>query len=285
MASIHLSSISAVLLQQIEGLRYLVNVVHRTEECSADRAWLNSGQMLVIKVVHHMTAACDLAAGKQEDSGGEFEWFVDHSSIAVLVRAAFEASVIFHFLFCDGTFEEKRLRYNVWRLAALSARLQLRGTRNVQERVAPIRERDKATVAELQDSIQNDPLFQALSKDARNNALRKGNFRLGYSWPELAEKAGVPRGYAADLYNHLCEYAHSGAVSTYQMRDAGSTGEGAGLAGGALLFCVLLLNELIVNYCKVFPKANEALLQNHKLLLDVATWRQKRDTFAKEYSA
>lgn len=284
MTSIPLNNISAVLRQQIDGLRCLVNVVHRTEECTAERAWLDSGQTLVIKVVHHMTAACDLTAGRQEDSGGKFGWFIDHSSIAVLVRAAFEASVVFHFIFCDGTHEERRLRYNVWRLAALCARLQLRGTRNVQERVAPIREQDKATVAELQHAIENDAIFQTLSKDARNNALRKGNFRLGNSWPDLAEKAGLPRGYAADLYNHLCEYTHSGAVSTYQMRDASTTGAGAGLASGSLLFCILLLNELIINYCRVFPRANQALLENHKLLMDVSTWRQKRDTFAKEYA-
>lgn len=284
MPTIPLRRITTVLLQQIEGLRNLVDVVHRTEQCTDDRAWLNSGQMLVIKVVHHMAAACDLATGRQEHPGREFDFFIDHSSIAVLVRAAFEASVVFHFIFCDGTPEEKRLRFDVWRLAALSSRLQLKGTRNVQERVEPIREKDRASVAMLQEDIRNNVLFKTLTKDAKNNALRKGNFKLGHSWPDLAEKAGVPRGYAADMYNHLCEYTHSGAVSTLQMRDASATGEGAGLASATLLFCVLLLNELIVNYCKVFPKANQALLENHKLLLDVATWRQKRDMFADEYA-
>jgi hypothetical protein len=285
MGTIPLSSITTVLREQIEALRSLVNVVHRTEQCTDDRAWLNYGQMLVIKVVHHLTAACDLAAGRDEQSGGEYDFFIDHSSIAVLVRAAFEASVVFHFIFCDDTPEARRLRFNVWRLAALSSRLQLKGTRNVQERVRPIREQDQESVMALQEAIQTDTLFQKLSKDARNNALRKGNFRLGHSWPDLAEKAGVPRGYAADMYNHLCEYTHSGAVSTLQMRDASASGEGAGMASGTLLFCVVLLNELIVNYCCVFPKANQALLENHKLLLEVATWRRRRDTLAQEYAA
>lgn len=283
--AIPLSSITAELGEQIEAVRSLVNVVHRSEKCTEDRAWIDCGQVLVIKVVHHLTAARDLAAGRAESVSGEFDWFVDHSSIAVLVRAAFEAAVTFHFIFCDGSTEDKRLRFNVWRLGSLSSRLQLRGTRNVQARVAPIRAQDQATVAELEQVIQTDPHFQALSKDARHNALKKGNFRLGYNWPELAQRAGLPRGYAADMYNHLCEYTHSGAVSTYQMRDASKSGDGAGLASGSLLFCVLLLNELILNYCQVFPKAKEALLANHELLLNVATWRKRRDTFAQEYAA
>jgi hypothetical protein len=285
MPTIPLSDITSTLRQQIEGLRGLVNVVHSTEQCTDDRVWLNYGQMLVIKVVHHLTSACDLAAGRDEQPGGEYDFFIDHSSIAVLVRAAFEASVVFHFIFCDDTPQTKRLRFNVWRLAALSSRLQLKGTRNVQERVRPVREQDQASVKVLQEAIQADALFQELSKDARNNALRKGNFRLGHSWPDLAEKAGVPRGYAADMYNHLCEYTHSGAVSTLQMRDASASGDGPGMASATLLFCVILLNELIVNYCCVFPKANQALLENHKLLMDVATWRKRRDTFAQEYTA
>lgn len=63
--------------------------------------WKNHAQILLIKIFRHLESIETIFEGVQTSIGKKtFPHYVDHASIAVLARTAFETYMMFHFIFC-----------------------------------------------------------------------------------------------------------------------------------------------------------------------------------------
>ncbi|HYD61692.1 MAG TPA: DUF5677 domain-containing protein [Noviherbaspirillum sp.] len=248
-------------------------------------AWKNDAQVLLIKIYRHLESIRMLFQGVTTTVHDKTHPpYVDHSSIAVLARAAFESYMLFHFIFCAPTEVARTLRYRVWKYAGLKSRQELHGpvTRSaVWDRVL---ERDRRTLLTLEQEIRADHLFQQYSTERQEKILRQGDVKLGEKWMTLAEASGMPRKYAHDMYNHFCNYAHAGHISILQIRDASRAGDHQRLATGAISFCALLMSQVIANYARLFPDVAQAIEHDGEAAAMVERWQALLDTVSNWYA-
>jgi len=251
-----------------------------------ETAWKNSGQLLLIKAFRHLESINALARGVETElNGKKLPLYIDHSSISVLGRAAYETYVLFFFIFCDGTLEEQQLRYHVWRMSGLVSRQKLHGPLGIDSSFHQQKTDERSEIDRLRKLITEHPSFRVLDKNVRENVKKGNDVRLGKPLLDLAERAGLPRKYAADMYNHLCNYAHSGAISTFQIHDASSEQYAdASLASATVVFCTFLLVEMILAYTTLFEEVDKFYVIDDELCKLVAHWFQLKLELAKLYA-
>lgn len=281
---IHLQKFDKLL----DGLAQLIEAVAHPSVSSipSGEGWRNSGQVLLIKAYHHLRSVRTLARGVRvgEVVGSDNpDLYLDHSSMAALGRAALEAYATYNYIFCEGTREEQLFRFRVWKLQGLKSRLDLKGFAVIDHRIEAVRRSDQVSVAVLRKQIECDPMFQSLDKGQRSQALNGRNWRLGRSLPGIAADAGLPKHYALDMYNHFSEYAHSGAVSSFQIQNALWDGSGPQLAGVTIGFCSVLLARAIATYVDQFEVALDALDANKTLMKELLDWLAYIDLLYSRY--
>ena len=181
-------------------------------------AWLNDAQILAIKTCRHIESIITLSKGIETDLGhSKCGLYVDHSSIAALGRAAFESYVIFHYIFDTAPGEVAKFRHDVWKMSGLLERQGLHGFEEKSDQQSKILDAEKIQIEKLRAAIVASPSFQKLNADIRKSVKRGKNWRMGTDWLTLAERSGIPRKYAHDMYSHFCEYSHSGALSALRL--------------------------------------------------------------------
>jgi hypothetical protein len=252
-----------------------------------ERAWKNSGQLLLIKAFRHLESIGTLFNGiETELNGKKLPVYIDHSSISVLARAAYETYVIFYFIFCDGTAAEQQLRYQVWRMNGLMSRQKLHGPLTGEAGFGAQKVAERFEIDRLRALITDHPSFRSLKAHVRDNVKKGTDVRLGEPLLDLAERAGLPRKYAADMYNHLCNYTHSGAISTFQIHDAtAEQNADARLAGATVSFCTILLVELVFAYTTFFEEVDEYAVGDDELWEIADEWALLKMELAKLYDA
>ena len=238
-----------------------------------DQPWLNDGQVLLIKTFRHLESIEKLVDGVETQVGGtSYPGYIDHSSIAVLARAAFETYSLFHFIFCDEDSDVSFLRYRVWRMVGLKERQQLIGSKQVQPKLQEVKDREKAQIDRLWHEIENDPFYRKLSKQEKDAVKNRGDEKFGKRWAELAERAGLPRLYSHDMYKQFCNYAHASSISVFQIHDAIAEGEAKTLASVSISFCALLTSQLLISYADFHPAAKDVLLKDEQACTLVDRW-------------
>lgn len=108
-----------------------------------------------------------------------------------------------------------------------------------------------------------------LAKDEQSRALKANMARMGSGLPGIVASGGLPRKYAEDMSNHYSEYAHSGAVSTFQIYDAMSDGSHPAPASLTIGSSVILLAQVIIGYAVENRAAHAALYTDGELINQV----------------
>ena len=255
----------------LTGLAKLIQAVAHPDVCAIPpgEGWRHAGQTLMLKAYHHLRSLRTLADGVKIGvvlGNDSTTVYIDHGSMAALGRAAYEAYANFHFIFGEDTPEKQLFRWRIWKAYSIKSRLALNGFVVPDPRVIALREQDELSLPVLQEQIKNDPLFKALTKDEAGKTRNSNSGRLGRSLPTIVASAGIPLKFAEDMYNHYSEYAHSGAVSTWQIYDAMQDGSGPTLAGLTISFSIVLLNQAIISYVSEFPAAHAAFYADKELM-------------------
>lgn len=240
----------------------------------ADEDWKNHGQVLLVKIFRHLESIETIFQGVHTSVGKQtFPHYIDHASIAVLVRTSFETYMMFHFIFCAKPVELSRLRYKVWRYVGFRGRQALHGTVIAREQWQHVIEEDKKRIQVLDNEIRADRLFAQYTKELQDRVLKKNDAKMGFKWMDLAEESGFPRKYARDMYSHFCNYAHADLISVLQIHDAADDGHYKQLASAAISFCALLMGQIITNYAQLFPLVDQALNADPEALVLLDRWQ------------
>lgn len=234
-------------------LDFLVRLVESTKGTiyTKKTAWLKDTQPLAAKLFMHCGSVYHLAQGSKVNNilKGEIN-YVDHHSIIVLVRAIHELFLAFNYLFVAPTSNELRVfRHSIWELGAFFDRQKFRIT---FEETKKKQTTEKLIVIELTDVVQNHNLFNSLNKSEKQKAL-KGEWRLNYSWADLAEFANLDKEQFTATYRYLCSYAHTGYLSIFQMQ-FGS--DDAYPLGDVWIDTTMgIISNFIYDYIKIYPQA------------------------------
>lgn len=247
--------------------------------------WKNYAQMLLIKVFRHLESIETLFEGVHTTVDDKvYPHYVDHASIAVLARSAFETYMMFHFIFRADSEELCELRYQVWVFVGLKGRQNMHGTVVAREKWQHVLEEDEKRAWQLEQAIRSNRIFAQYPRSVQDKVFKQRDAKMGFIWMDLAETSGFPRKYARDMYKHFCNYAHADLVSVLQMRDAFLAGDHSKLAAGTLSFCAVLMGQVIENYAQLFPRVREALTGDTQALAAIELWRGMLEGIGKLYS-
>ena len=213
---------------------------------------------LAAKLFEHAASAFWLSKGTRvpEMSALEVD-FCDHSSIALLARAALECYLVFYYVFLDPKSEDEfEFRYNGWMLAGLARRehypFQLAEHRIRVDEERPLYE-------SLREAVKQTTTFQRLKGKAQDRLLLKGKRWRLHPWTEIAKRAGFGPQYIDSLYDYLSDYAHCGALATLQVSQAQSREDQLEHAKSSLRTIMIVLCKMMNSYTEKFPEAAEAL--------------------------
>ena len=235
---------------------------------SGDLSWQADAEPIATKLFFHLTSLYNLQEGTtlNGEQGALFGSinFVDFPSIAVLARAAFETYLAFHFIFIEpATKDEKLFRHTVWRLGGLRDRQrfitfsQYGKERQVQE---------QEQIAQLESFVLNSPIYNTLDIPRKKDA-KKGKWRLGKKWEDLAELTGIHKNYFVSMYSYISSHSHTGYISVMQLSQAGDITIQSSLASMYTYIGLMIMSHFINGYCSIFPEAKN-LLDNDKSIGD-----------------
>jgi Family of unknown function (DUF5677) len=234
------------------SLYFMVVDSRRGQKINEQNEWLFETDVLAAKLFKHVGTIRYLRSGTVLVlPGDQPRVYVDHSSISVIARAAFETYLAFYFLYCDQgcSIEEKKFRYSIWKLRGF---LDRQNFKTVREENLHILEEERKVMTKLLSNIESNTVFKQLS--AKDQGLsKKGKWRLKLSWAELAEIAGFNKGIFEDVYSHLCSYAHSGRLSALQIGQAINISEQHQLSTISMQYAMILMSHLVKSYSDLFP--------------------------------
>ncbi|MFQ6001521.1 MAG: DUF5677 domain-containing protein [Anaerolineae bacterium] len=182
--------------------------------------------------------------------------FGDVASVPVVVRAAIEAFLTFHYVFiAPSSDEEREFRYLSWKAGGFADRQRFPILSAEGERVL---DDDRRLLDELHNQLQSNPVFQQL-RPKEQTRIRKGRWRR-HSWKQMGRAAGLAGAYAETMYEILSGFAHSSSLSVLQIKQADTREEQQKLMEAPMAAVKIAMANVIDGYCALFPKARETLL-------------------------
>lgn len=257
----------------------------RGQTITEEDKWLFEAEVLGAKLFNHVGTIHYLRNGTILSlPGHQPKTYIDHSSISIIARAAFETYLTFYFLFCDFgiPIEERCFRHSIWKLRGFLDRQNFKAVRKEN---LPKLEQEKKLATELITKIERSSAFKTLHAKKQNLA-KKGEWRLGLHWADVASIAGFNKEIFRDVYNHLCSYSHSGGLSALQIGQAVQIPEQHQLSNVSLQYGLILMSHFIKSYSRVFPDTMRVIGSNKELeaLSDkwYITWNEEE--FLKPFS-
>ncbi|WP_196758003.1 DUF5677 domain-containing protein [Stutzerimonas stutzeri] len=217
--------------------------------------WLNDIQTLSIKLFKQLCSTKSLAYGCvfQSNTGNKIE-FIDQGSISILARASIETFLALHWIF-QGSAEQSQFRHALWQYAGLADRANL----NPSTDEGRIKQADtKVQMAQLLELIEASP-FLSLYSIKEIKELKKGNWRVGWSWSSEAVKAGFHKSYFDNVYGHLCGYPHSKYISAMQIGQAQNIADQKQLSSAGVQISIHVMAHFIRFYASTFSPAADLL--------------------------
>src|SRR5690606_22963436 len=88
--------------------------------------WKNDAQILGVKIFRHIATAQQISTGIEFEFGaGQVFSHIDHSSVAIIVRAAVESYLAFNYIFVNEDENLSIYRHKLWRRAGLIDRSKI----------------------------------------------------------------------------------------------------------------------------------------------------------------
>jgi hypothetical protein len=232
--------------------------------------WLNDAQVLATKLFRHLVSMQTIAGGATvERCGIPAAFFVDHASVKVVARAAFETYLVFFYLYGDPDRSLSAFRHKTWRLGGLVDRQQFHAS---MEEHHAIQAREQQELEALRAEIAASPHFLGYS-ERQCRRLMEGDWRTGTSWADLGVTAGFHEGYFRNVYGYLCGYSHSSYLSALQVRQAQTIEDQQDLTQAILGIGVVLMAHFAFSYTRLFDDAAAVLAANPDAEKVAETWR------------
>jgi hypothetical protein len=238
--------------QRLMGLFF--RTVDSMKDTERDK-WLSEVEVLAAKLFNHLDTIHYLRRGTAlQLPGDQPRTYVDHSSISVITRAAFETYLTFNFIYCDYSvsIEKRQFRHSVWILKGF---LDRQSFTVIRKEHLYKREVEKRMINDITATITNANIFAQLTEKQKRLATR-GEWRGGKSWEDLSDIAGFNRVIFRDLYNYLSAYSHSGGHSALQIGQALSISQQRQLTNISLHLGLILMSHFIIAYRHLFPDHN-----------------------------
>jgi hypothetical protein len=232
--------------------------------------WLNDAQVLATKLFRHLVSMQTIASGATVERGGTpAAFFVDHASVKVVARAAFETYLVFFYLYGDPDRSLSEFRHKTWRLGGLIDRQRFHAS---MEEHREIQAREQQEIEGLRAEIGSSQHFLRCSERQRRK-LMEGDWRTGNGWAGLGVNAGFHEAYFRDVYGYLCGYSHSSYLSALQVRQAQSIDDQQKLTQAILGIGVVLMAHFTFSYSRLFDAAVAVLAANPNAVRIAEQWR------------
>ncbi|HCF2594666.1 DUF5677 domain-containing protein [Pseudomonas aeruginosa] len=230
----------------------MITAQARQPVCDAPE-WTFSLHALSLKLFKHLcTARWILEPSPFETKLLPAHGYIDHSSVAVIVRSAIENYLVMHWLFADGDSELCEFRHMVWVHAGWKKRSKI--TPTIEESI-PKRQAAIDEAAELLPKIEKSPYFERL-RDDQKKKLRKGMWDADWTWNDLADSAGLHLSYFTSIYQYLSGYTHSDFISAMQIDCAKDIQTHYDLGSSMLGTGLLIMGHFAQFYSRIFPAAH-----------------------------
>jgi len=224
------------------------------QKITEENRWLYESEALGAKLFNHLATIRHLWSGTRLPViDGRPRQFVDHSSISILVRAAFETYLTYYYIYGDSKSDigTRKLRHDLWKLGGLLDRQRYTC---VSQEKAGILSREKELIEDILTNVDANPIYRSLGIGEQKCA-RKGKWRLQYTWVDLAEITGFDRQVFADVYSYLCSYAHSSGLSALQIGQAIGPQDQYQLALHSKYYGSMLMGHFILSFTDLVPDA------------------------------
>lgn len=224
--------------------------------------WKNDAQVLGVKIFRHIATTQQISAGIGFEFGaGQVFSHIDHSSVAVIVRAAIESYLAFNYIFVNQDENLSIYRHKLWRRAGLIDRSKILANTPESKNVLL---QEAESIKELYNEITRSPYYQKSNRDERKE-IDKGNWKPKGGWHAITNKTDIHQRYFSDIYNHLSGHSHASFVSALQIRDAWNIEQQAMLAGAARQILCMVISHFLFSYAKLFPGAKIVMASNPEL--------------------
>jgi hypothetical protein len=227
---------------------------------ASEKAWVAEAEHLAAKLFFHLASLLYLRGGTRfERLGGIDGHFYDFASSAILARTAMETYLTFYFIFIAPTSDDERhFRFQVWRLGGLLDRQRFTPTSEEgRERL----KQEALQIEHLRNQIQDNPAYAQLPAKRQEDA-RKGKWKFGNSWVDLAVVAGSSQRYFVSLYAYLSSYAHSGYLSALQIGQAQDEQVQYQLCEIYIGVGLTIMSHFLVGYSSFFSPVQELIAAN-----------------------
>lgn len=265
----------------LSKFEHLIEVA-RCSPFTKENAWKAHGQLLLIKAYCHLKSIA-LLAGPTMGTDSSTPAYLDHGSIAVLGRSAYETYVLFNFIFLEPDPGTREFRHQVWRLSGLMSRTKLNRPKALPpERLEQIKEEEQELLR-LKEVVTSSTYFSGLGENTQRNVRKGEGVRLGAALIDLAVNAGLPRKYASDMYTHFCNYSHAGAISAFQISETLNNGTSLIMVRANVAFCCVLLTRIILAYTEFFEVVDSVVAADSELTELLALWQGIGESFGQMY--
>jgi len=225
-------------------------------EIRPNEEWMADAQSLSVKMFYHLTAMQRLTSEIAVITREGKTTFVDHASVKVVTRAAFETYLVLFYIYSGGDPGLCEFRHTLWHLGGLCERQRLHVASDKYRKQL---EEEKVEVEKLKNKILASP--HSKNYDVKQlKLLLRGKWRGNNSWGDLAKIADFPESYFNNVYGFLCGYSHSSYISALQVSQArNSINDQKMLAGSIAQIGKVLMAHFAFAYPNIFDGAKPTL--------------------------
>lgn len=208
---------------------------------------------------------------------------LDISALYTNIRLQTDTYSTFHHIFMhNGSWEEKIIRFNLWKMDALLSR------QNFSDKSLNAKQIDeeREEIERIENMISDFEFYKNLSNNQRKNLIRTNNkgqkfanwkFDLElitrnkdkYSWEELTLNTGIKPSLYNDLHNYSSMHAHSNYISVIQNDQLKSNDENYAMRITTLLYACYLISFFLDDLCKSFNSGKKIAENLNEIEIEV----------------
>lgn len=267
-------------LSKLMNLCFLVIESENGKQLLPGSEWKNDAQVLGVKIFRHIATAQQISAGIGFEFGeGQAFSHIDHSSVAVIVRAAIESYLAFNYIFVNQDENLSTYRHKLWRRAGLIERSKILANTPESKKILS---QEAESIKKLESEIINSNHYQESNSDTRRE-IDKGNWKPKGGWYAITNQTDIHQRYFSDIYNHLSGHSHASFISALQIRVAWNIEQQAMLAGAARQVLCMIISHFLFSYVKLFPGAKIVMASNPELSEIADGWHIHKDEVSAIY--
>ena len=261
------SQILKDLKELIDVFGYLLNYLSEINiEVSQHRYMIG---ILTNKYILHTLSILRLISGTHISSRllNSQRTVYDIGSIVVLTRSAIENYLTFYYLFIQPSDEEEELfRFNLYELSGLNSRQWIEPTEADQ---IEIKNNDKTRIRELENIINEHPLYLKLDKNIKDY-IKSGRQARLFTWKNLFDQADLNADVFKIAWSLYSNYAHSEYISQRQLSGYLTDIESAKDKCDTILNIMFCLTAIFIkDFVEFFPETKERFNSLPKETLEV----------------